>query len=71
MFSSETDNSLYFTYSGKSNTLEVQDLSYQVEAHLGTGGRSRQGRPNNSPSRREVRAQLGGPLPLRTESRPH
>ncbi|XP_010995456.3 ATP-binding cassette sub-family G member 8 [Camelus dromedarius] len=31
VFSSETDNSLYFTYSGKSNTLEVQDLSYQVD----------------------------------------
>lgn len=33
-FSSESDNSLYFTYSGRSNTLEVRDLSYQVEAHL-------------------------------------
>ncbi|XP_006839528.1 PREDICTED: ATP-binding cassette sub-family G member 8 [Chrysochloris asiatica] len=30
LFSSESDNSLYFTYSGQSNTLEVQDLSYQV-----------------------------------------
>ncbi|XP_045301836.1 ATP-binding cassette sub-family G member 8 isoform X1 [Leopardus geoffroyi] len=31
LFSSENDNSLYFTYSGQSNTLEVQDLSYQVD----------------------------------------
>ncbi|XP_044118348.1 ATP-binding cassette sub-family G member 8 [Neovison vison] len=31
LFSSESDNSLYFTYSGQSNTLEVQDLSYQVD----------------------------------------
>ncbi|KAM5316041.1 ATP-binding cassette sub-family G member 8 isoform 2-T2 [Glossophaga mutica] len=31
LFSSESDNSLYFTYSGKSNTLEVQGLSYQVD----------------------------------------
>ncbi|XP_045141745.1 ATP-binding cassette sub-family G member 8 isoform X2 [Echinops telfairi] len=30
LFSSESDNSLYFTYSGQSNTLEVRDLSYQV-----------------------------------------
>nr|XP_033793562.1 ATP-binding cassette sub-family G member 8 [Geotrypetes seraphini] len=30
VFSSEDDNSLYFTYSGKSNTLEVRDLNYQV-----------------------------------------
>ncbi|XP_006882439.1 PREDICTED: ATP-binding cassette sub-family G member 8 [Elephantulus edwardii] len=30
LFSSENDNSLYFTYSGQSNTLEVRDLSYQV-----------------------------------------
>ncbi|XP_025724540.1 ATP-binding cassette sub-family G member 8 isoform X2 [Callorhinus ursinus] len=28
---SESDNSLYFTYSGQSNTLEVRDLSYQVD----------------------------------------
>nr|XP_020144180.1 ATP-binding cassette sub-family G member 8 isoform X2 [Microcebus murinus] len=27
---SENDNSLYFTYSGQPNTLEVRDLSYQV-----------------------------------------
>ncbi|KAF6101830.1 ATP binding cassette subfamily G member 8 [Phyllostomus discolor] len=32
LFSSESDNSLYFTYSGQSNTLEVQGLSYQVDA---------------------------------------
>ncbi|XP_023367827.1 ATP-binding cassette sub-family G member 8 [Otolemur garnettii] len=31
LFSSESDNSLYFTYSGPPNTLEVQDLSYQVD----------------------------------------
>ncbi|KAK1333110.1 hypothetical protein QTO34_006646 [Cnephaeus nilssonii] len=31
LFSSESDNSLYFTYSGPSNTLEVQGLSYQVD----------------------------------------
>ncbi|XP_076990229.1 ATP-binding cassette sub-family G member 8 [Tamandua tetradactyla] len=31
LFSSETDNSLYFTYGGQSNTLEVRDLSYQVD----------------------------------------
>ncbi|KAF5913131.1 hypothetical protein HPG69_009082, partial [Diceros bicornis minor] len=31
LFSSESDNSLYFTYSGRSNTLEVRDLSYQVD----------------------------------------
>ncbi|XP_017196292.2 ATP-binding cassette sub-family G member 8 isoform X1 [Oryctolagus cuniculus] len=31
LFSSETDSSLYFTYSGHSNTLEVRDLSYQVD----------------------------------------
>ncbi|XP_011940290.1 PREDICTED: ATP-binding cassette sub-family G member 8 isoform X2 [Cercocebus atys] len=31
LFSSETDNSLYFTYSGQPNTLEVRDLNYQVD----------------------------------------
>uniref|UniRef100_A0A3Q2L148 ATP-binding cassette sub-family G member 8 n=1 Tax=Equus caballus TaxID=9796 RepID=A0A3Q2L148_HORSE len=31
LFSSESDNSLYFTYSGQSNTLEVRDLSCQVD----------------------------------------
>ncbi|XP_037384862.1 ATP-binding cassette sub-family G member 8 [Talpa occidentalis] len=31
LFSSESDNSLYFTYTGRSNTLEVQDLNYQVD----------------------------------------
>ncbi|XP_004582826.2 ATP-binding cassette sub-family G member 8 [Ochotona princeps] len=31
LFSSENDNSLYFTYRGQSNTLEVRDLSYQVD----------------------------------------
>ncbi|XP_072597825.1 ATP-binding cassette sub-family G member 8 isoform X2 [Vulpes vulpes] len=31
LFSSESDNSLYFTYGGQSNTLEVRDLSYQVD----------------------------------------
>uniref|UniRef100_A0A2K6G088 ATP-binding cassette sub-family G member 8 n=1 Tax=Propithecus coquereli TaxID=379532 RepID=A0A2K6G088_PROCO len=31
LFSSENDNSLYFTYSGQPNTLEVRDLSYQVK----------------------------------------
>ncbi|KAL2773858.1 ATP-binding cassette sub-family G member 8 isoform 1, partial [Daubentonia madagascariensis] len=31
LFSSESDNSLYFTYSGQPNTLEVRDLSYQVD----------------------------------------
>ncbi|KAJ1077992.1 hypothetical protein K5549_011319 [Capra hircus] len=31
VFSSESDNSLYFTYSGQPNTLEVRDLSYQVD----------------------------------------
>uniref|UniRef100_A0A8C9E070 ATP binding cassette subfamily G member 8 n=1 Tax=Phocoena sinus TaxID=42100 RepID=A0A8C9E070_PHOSS len=31
VFSSESDNSLYFTSSGQSNTLEVRDLSYQVD----------------------------------------
>ncbi|XP_078505810.1 ATP-binding cassette sub-family G member 8 [Lissotriton helveticus] len=30
LFSSEDDNSLYFTYSGKPNVLEVKELSYQV-----------------------------------------
>ncbi|NWJ00365.1 ABCG8 protein, partial [Crypturellus undulatus] len=30
IFSSEEDNSLYFTYSGKSNVLEVRELNYQV-----------------------------------------
>ncbi|KAM9601511.1 LOW QUALITY PROTEIN: ATP-binding cassette sub-family G member 8 [Trichechus inunguis] len=30
LFSSESDNTLYFTYSGPSNILDVQDLSYQV-----------------------------------------
>ncbi|XP_029414478.1 ATP-binding cassette sub-family G member 8 isoform X2 [Nannospalax galili] len=31
LFSSESDNSLYFTYSGQSNTLEVRNLTYQVD----------------------------------------
>uniref|UniRef100_H0UTE5 ATP-binding cassette sub-family G member 8 n=1 Tax=Cavia porcellus TaxID=10141 RepID=H0UTE5_CAVPO len=31
LFSSENDNSLYFTYRGQSNTLEVRDLTYQVD----------------------------------------
>ncbi|XP_069349931.1 ATP-binding cassette sub-family G member 8 isoform X1 [Eulemur rufifrons] len=31
LFSSESDSSLYFTYSGQPNTLEVRDLSYQVK----------------------------------------
>ncbi|XP_073905698.1 ATP-binding cassette sub-family G member 8 isoform X1 [Castor canadensis] len=31
LFFSENDNSLYFTYSGQSNTLEVRDLTYQVD----------------------------------------
>ncbi|XP_009440676.2 ATP-binding cassette sub-family G member 8 isoform X4 [Pan troglodytes] len=31
LFSSESDNSLYFTYSGQPNTLEVRDLNYQVD----------------------------------------
>ncbi|XP_064220114.1 ATP-binding cassette sub-family G member 8 isoform X2 [Aotus nancymaae] len=31
LFSSESDNSLYFTYSGQPNTLEVKDLNYQVD----------------------------------------
>uniref|UniRef100_A0A672UNP6 ATP-binding cassette sub-family G member 8 n=1 Tax=Strigops habroptila TaxID=2489341 RepID=A0A672UNP6_STRHB len=30
IFHSEDDNSLYFTYSGKSNILEVKELNYQV-----------------------------------------
>ncbi|XP_053918363.1 ATP-binding cassette sub-family G member 8 isoform X2 [Cuculus canorus] len=30
IFCSEEDNSLYFTYSGKSNVLEVKELNYQV-----------------------------------------
>uniref|UniRef100_A0A8C4W0U3 ATP-binding cassette sub-family G member 8 n=1 Tax=Gopherus evgoodei TaxID=1825980 RepID=A0A8C4W0U3_9SAUR len=30
IFCSEEDNSLYFTYSGKSNFLEVRELNYQV-----------------------------------------
>ncbi|XP_034967090.1 ATP-binding cassette sub-family G member 8 isoform X1 [Zootoca vivipara] len=30
IFCSDDDNSLYFTYSGKSNVLEVRDLNYQV-----------------------------------------
>ncbi|XP_068927878.1 ATP-binding cassette sub-family G member 8 [Petaurus breviceps papuanus] len=30
VFFSENDNSLYFTYSGQSNTLEIRDLNYQV-----------------------------------------
>ncbi|KFQ50069.1 ATP-binding cassette sub-family G member 8, partial [Nestor notabilis] len=30
IFCSEDDNSLYFTYSGKSNILEVKELNYQV-----------------------------------------
>ncbi|XP_008056300.1 ATP-binding cassette sub-family G member 8 [Carlito syrichta] len=33
LFSSESDNSLYFTYSGLPNTLEVRDLSYQVNVN--------------------------------------
>lgn len=32
LFSSENDSSLYFTYSGPSNTLEVRGLSYQAVA---------------------------------------
>ena len=38
LFSSESDNSLYFTYSGQSNTLEVRDLTYQAagEPHYST-----------------------------------
>jgi hypothetical protein len=32
LFFSENDNSLYFTYSGQSNTLEVRDLTYQVRS---------------------------------------
>lgn len=39
LFSSESDNSLYFTYSGQSNTLEVRDLTYQVRAHARVEGR--------------------------------
>ncbi|XP_051016974.1 ATP-binding cassette sub-family G member 8 isoform X2 [Acomys russatus] len=31
LFSSESDNSLYFTYGGRSNTLEVRDLTYEVD----------------------------------------
>ncbi|XP_077193688.1 ATP-binding cassette sub-family G member 8 [Paroedura picta] len=31
IFCSEDDNSLYFTYRGKSNVLEVRDLNYQVD----------------------------------------
>ncbi|KAK2509618.1 hypothetical protein MC885_011329 [Smutsia gigantea] len=31
LFSWESDNSLYFTYSGHCNTLEVRDLNYQVD----------------------------------------
>ncbi|XP_074141125.1 ATP-binding cassette sub-family G member 8 [Sminthopsis crassicaudata] len=31
VFFSESDNSLYFTYSGQSNTLEIRDLNYQVK----------------------------------------
>ncbi|XP_028927479.1 ATP-binding cassette sub-family G member 8 [Ornithorhynchus anatinus] len=31
LFSSEPDNSLYFTYTGQSNTLEVQNLNYQLD----------------------------------------
>ncbi|XP_054857731.1 ATP-binding cassette sub-family G member 8 [Eublepharis macularius] len=31
IFCSEDDNSLYFTYSGKSNVLEVRNLNYQVD----------------------------------------
>ncbi|XP_044515398.1 ATP-binding cassette sub-family G member 8 [Gracilinanus agilis] len=31
VFLSESDNSLYFTYSGQSNTLEIRDLTYQVD----------------------------------------
>lgn len=31
VFSPESDHSLYFTYSGPPNTLEVRDLSYQVD----------------------------------------
>uniref|UniRef100_A0A8C5T9C5 ATP-binding cassette sub-family G member 8 n=1 Tax=Malurus cyaneus samueli TaxID=2593467 RepID=A0A8C5T9C5_9PASS len=30
IFHSEEDNSLYFTYSGKSNVLEIKELNYQV-----------------------------------------
>ncbi|NXS17436.1 ABCG8 protein, partial [Mystacornis crossleyi] len=30
IFLSEEDNSLYFTYSGKSNVLEVKELNYQI-----------------------------------------
>ncbi|KAJ6666944.1 hypothetical protein lerEdw1_018946 [Lerista edwardsae] len=32
IFCSEDDNSLYFTYCGNSNVLEVKDLNYQVNA---------------------------------------
>lgn len=49
LFSSESDNSLYFTYSGQSNTLEVQGLSYQVEAHLRTRWEERAGKAKQSP----------------------
>ncbi|KAM8787164.1 ATP-binding cassette sub-family G member 8 isoform 2-T2 [Rhynchonycteris naso] len=31
LFSSESDNSLYFTYTGQPNTLEVRGLNYQVD----------------------------------------
>ncbi|XP_020856961.1 ATP-binding cassette sub-family G member 8 [Phascolarctos cinereus] len=31
VFFSENDNSLYFTYSGQSNTLEIRDLNYQIK----------------------------------------
>lgn len=50
LFSSESDNSLYFTYSGPSNTLEVQGLSYQVEAHLRTRWEDRAEKAKQTPT---------------------
>lgn len=64
LFSSESDNSLYFTYSGPSNTLEVQGLSYQVEAHLRTRWEGRAEKAKQAPKWK------GGPLIPETERGP-
>lgn len=34
IFYSDEDSSLYFTYSGESNILEVNELNYQVQGWL-------------------------------------
>lgn len=64
LFSSESDNSLYFTYSGQSNTFEVRDLSYQVRAYLSTRWEEWAGKAKQFPKWK-------GPSTARKVSRPH